>query len=153
MKNVLITIFFILSFAPMFAQTVPEKEIDFEGSFIMDDARSASLPIEAYLQDTQVVITFYVDLSDATVTIASEENNQEMEERTISFIDSAPEVFNISGYSKGTYIIGEFYQFNLSSCIRQQNSLTAQFVSFSLANLANIFYPPPIFTIINLCLL
>ena len=50
-------------------------------------------------------------------------------------------------------IYGEFYQFNLSSCIRQQNSLTAQFVSFSLANLANIFYPPPIFTIINLCLL
>ena len=41
----------------------------------------------------------------------------------------------------GIYI-GEFYQFNLSSCIRQQNSLTAQFVSFSLANLANIFYPP-----------
>ena len=49
--------------------------------------------------------------------------------------------------------VGEFYQFNLSSCIRQQNSLTAQFVSFSLSNLANIFYPPPIFTIINLCLL
>ena len=38
--------------------------------------------------------------------------------------------------------LGEFYQFNLSSCIRQQNSLTAQFVSFSLSNLANIFYPP-----------
>ncbi|EIY25613.1 hypothetical protein HMPREF1063_02359, partial [Phocaeicola dorei CL02T00C15] len=31
--------------------------------------------------------------------------------------------------------IGKFYQFNLSSCIRQQNSLTAQFVSFSLSNL------------------
>ena len=46
----------------------------------------------------------------------------------------------------GKYTIkGEFYQFNLSSCIRQQNSLTAQFVSFSLANLANIFYPPPRF--------
>ncbi len=40
------------------------------------------------------------------------------------------------------FIIGKFYQFNLSSCIRQQNSLTAQFVSFSLSNLANIFYPP-----------
>ena len=40
------------------------------------------------------------------------------------------------------YYTGEFYQFNLSSCIRQQNSLTAQFVSFSLSNLANIFYPP-----------
>ncbi|MFS2915684.1 hypothetical protein AAH051_21815, partial [Phocaeicola dorei] len=26
------------------------------------------------------------------------------------------------------YYLGEFYQFNLSSCIRQQNSLTAQFV-------------------------
>ena len=40
------------------------------------------------------------------------------------------------------FAFGEFYQFNLSSCIRQQNSLTAQFVSFSLSNLANIFYPP-----------
>lgn len=40
------------------------------------------------------------------------------------------------------FAYGEFYQFNLSSCIRQQNSLTAQFVSFSLSNLANIFYPP-----------
>ena len=37
MKNVLITIFFILSFAPMFAQTVPEKEIDFEGLWTMPD--------------------------------------------------------------------------------------------------------------------
>ena len=43
------------------------------------------------------------------------------------------------------YCKGKFYQFNLSSCIRQQNSLTAQFVSFSLSNLANIFYPPPQF--------
>ena len=46
---------------------------------------------------------------------------------------------------KDILIIGEFYQFNLSSCIRQQNSLTAQFVSFNLSNLANIFYPPPNF--------
>ena len=44
--------------------------------------------------------------------------------------------------SSGADYKGEFYQFNLSSCIRQQNSLTAQFVSFSLSNLANIFYPP-----------
>lgn len=46
------------------------------------------------------------------------------------------------GAEKYAIIKGEFYQFNLSSCIRQQNSLTAQFVSFSLSNLANIFYPP-----------
>ena len=46
---------------------------------------------------------------------------------------------------KDILIIGEFYQFNLSSCIRQQNSLTAQFVSFNLSNLANIFCPPPNF--------
>ena len=64
---------------------------------------------------------------------------------------NGPDFFRIMNEYLSTY--GEFYQFNLSSCIRQQNSLTAQFVSFSLANLANIFYPPPIFTIINLCLL
>ena len=45
-------------------------------------------------------------------------------------------------YADTILTLGEFYQFNLSSCIRQQNSLTAQFVSFSLSNLANIFYPP-----------
>ena len=49
---------------------------------------------------------------------------------------------NIITEIPNTKIKGEFYQFNLSSCIRQQNSLTAQFVSFSLSNLANIFYPP-----------
>ena len=54
-------------------------------------------------------------------------------------------IFDIPKLVRGDISIGEFYQFNLSSCIRQQNSLTAQFVSFSLANLANIFYPPPDF--------
>ena len=49
---------------------------------------------------------------------------------------------NDNGHSDIVIYKGEFYQFNLSSCIRQQNSLTAQFVSFSLSNLANIFYPP-----------
>ena len=50
--------------------------------------------------------------------------------------------FKMSGDKSSIISLGEFYQFNLSSCIRQQNSLTAQFVSFSLSNLANIFYPP-----------
>ena len=50
--------------------------------------------------------------------------------------------FAVSTATEDYFYIGEFYQFNLSSCIRQQNSLTAQFVSFSLSNLANIFYPP-----------
>ncbi len=79
------------------------------------------------------------------------------------YVRTTRSVSSIGYGAAGTYFIlpglqaklsyGEFYQFNLSSCIRQQNSLTAQFVSFSLSNLANIFYPPPIFTIINLCLL
>ena len=61
---------------------------------------------------------------------------------TITDIDGN---FSVEASDKNTVLIvsyGEFYQFNLSSCIRQQNSLTAQFVSFSLSNLANIFYPP-----------
>ena len=73
-----------------------------------------------------------------------------------TFFSSCVDNLDISQHGVSTFesfYKGEFYQFNLSSCIRQQNSLTAQFVSFSLSNLANIFYPPPIFTIINLCLL
>ena len=55
--------------------------------------------------------------------------------------DLSDDIKNLPNDTGGIYV-GEFYQFNLSSCIRQQNSLTAQFVSFSLSNLANIFYPP-----------
>ena len=58
------------------------------------------------------------------------------------WLSTQTSVAGIVGYYSGLLPKGEFYQFNLSSCIRQQNSLTAQFVSFSLSNLANIFYPP-----------
>ena len=59
-----------------------------------------------------------------------------------SFAQNKDFKFKFYGQIRTDFYYGEFYQFNLSSCIRQQNSLTAQFVSFSLANLANIFYPP-----------
>ena len=59
----------------------------------------------------------------------------------IRYID-AEDGYIYASFWGGAVAKGEFYQFNLSSCIRQQNSLTAQFVSFSLSNLANIFYPP-----------
>ena len=61
--------------------------------------------------------------------------------RTAALIEDNGKATNSPNY-RYRITPGEFYQFNLSSCIRQQNSLTAQFVSFSLANLANIFYPP-----------
>ena len=59
-----------------------------------------------------------------------------------TFAHSPNYMNNVSPFIREQINKGEFYQFNLSSCIRQQNSLTAQFVSFSLSNLANIFYPP-----------
>ena len=57
-------------------------------------------------------------------------------------IETFTNIFRLLNHVDRSIIEGKFYQFNLSSCIRQQNSLTAQFVSFSLSNLANIFYPP-----------
>ena len=60
---------------------------------------------------------------------------------TFPNVQSRKYIVRISNVGYSTLYKGEFYQFNLSSCIRQQNSLTAQFVSFSLSNLANIFYP------------
>ena len=72
--------------------------------------------------------------------ISTARRNRKKENKTIIYLKENS-IFAISFQSKRLYN-GEFYQFNLSSCIRQQNSLTAQFVSFSLSNLANIFYPP-----------
>ena len=72
--------------------------------------------------------------SELKPILSQEGNKMIFDFKNIEFIDSSGIGCIIS--------LGEFYQFNLSSCIRQQNSLTAQFVSFSLSNLANIFYPP-----------
>lgn len=82
----------------------------------------------------------FIALSDVCDEATARFINREVSDGVIApgYTDEALEI--LRNKRKGTY--GEFYQFNLSSCIRQQNSLTAQFVSFSLANLANIFYPP-----------
>lgn len=80
------------------------KDIEFHGGFEMGEGRSASFPLEGYIQGTQVSVILYLDLSDVTVTITSEDN-KEMEERTVSFSDSQAEIFNVSGYPKGTYTL------------------------------------------------
>ena len=72
-----------------------------------------------------------------SITIPSTENT-----RLVFTSDGGEDTLAFIATTGWSVAIGEFYQFNLSSCIRQQNSLTAQFVSFSLSNLANIFYPP-----------
>ena len=93
--------------------------------------------------DTQVLVTVISaddkPLSNEIVQMFDEKTYEEFKKDN----RTTPTAYALTN-SKGvaTFIFGEFYQFNLSSCIRQQNSLTAQFVSFSLANLANIFYPP-----------
>ena len=86
-----------------------------------------SLPVEQY-----------PDIAPPTVQVSATYTGADAEAVMNSVIMPLEE--SINGVEDMMY--GEFYQFNLSSCIRQQNSLTAQFVSFSLANLANIFYPP-----------
>lgn len=97
--------------------------------------------IEAFLDDTfDGFVNRHSDSVDAEFTSRWVYPEEEID-RLIASLEAKDKTY------------GEFYQFNLSSCIRQQNSLTAQFVSFSFSNLANIFYTPPIFTIINLCLL
>ena len=85
------------------------------------------------------------------LTADREEANDLLQETSLKALDNEEKFTPDTNFKGWMYtimrniFIGEFYQFNLSSCIRQQNSLTAQFVSFSLSNLANIFYPPPQF--------
>ena len=69
-------------------------------------------------------------------------STQKLNNRVSEFDGGSFLILVVGPVKSGKSTLGEFYQFNLSSCIRQQNSLTAQFVSFSLSNLANIFYPP-----------
>lgn len=96
---------------------------------------------------------FLLDFSEDAVQVLNENLRQGDRVRVIKgeFAGIEGELIRIKGHKRvvvrleGAFSLGEFYQFNLSSCIRQQNSLTAQFVSFSLSNLANIFYPPPDF--------
>ena len=87
----------------------------------------------------------FISLDGASAKGGGKAEYKSITPENVFFDDSKVCFFNINLDRKGkkteVTFKGEFYQFNLSSCIRQQNSLTAQFVSFSLSNLANIFYP------------
>ncbi len=119
------------------------------GSYLMkvcDDTKSLCMQFESVVTNSTLTfsdIAFLEINRDIAPLLSLSELGGVDWERMLDNLSRVPGNFtseNLKGDLDNLY--GEFYQFNLSSCIRQQNSLTAQFVSFSLSNLANIFYPP-----------
>ena len=108
-----------------------------ENTTQLEDGKTYDVILNSTNGMNQQIPTFtvHVDTLSEEYQIFGQDSIQ-LKNKSIYSLDKTAEAF----YIKNGY--GEFYQFNLSSCIRQQNSLTAQFVSFSLSNLANIFYPP-----------
>ena len=158
MKNILVLLLLVLPEC-IWAQSYSVKKLGAMEGLSNNNVLSIAQDKQGYLWfateeglnkfDGVHFISYYKDIPDK-LHITGNELNCLLDDPIDSILWIGTQRAGLNAYN---YSNGEFYQFNLSSCIRQQNSLTAQFVSFSLSNLANIFYPPPIFTIINLCLL
>ena len=118
----------------------------------VNNSKYSSLPLEEYMipddEDISYEITVHKKRYEAVFyqktdeTFMAKQIEAAFPQYTKEQLANPSEELRAEIVNFVTQYIGEFYQFNLSSCIRQQNSLTAQFVSFSLSNLANIFYPP-----------
>ena len=75
--------------------------IEILGLFETHKDRSLVLPLEAYLDGRQLILTFFDAIEDVTVSIVG--NSGTVETRTVSFNDFQTEIFDVSRYAAGNY--------------------------------------------------
>lgn len=91
--------------------------IEIIGIFETHKDRSLVLPLEAYLDGSQLTLTFFDAIEDVTISILG--NSGTVETRTVSFTDFQTETFDVSRYAvgsysllittpRGTYLLGNF---------------------------------------------
>ncbi|WP_237040706.1 DUF3244 domain-containing protein [Phocaeicola faecalis] len=91
--------------------------IEIIGIFETHKDRSLVLPLEAYLDGSQLTLTFFDAIEDVTISILG--NSDTVETRTVSFTDFQTETFDVSRYAvgsysllittpRGTYLLGNF---------------------------------------------
>lgn len=81
-------------------ETYP-TEIQIMGTFEDHKNRSLSFPLEAYLDGTQLTLTFFISIEDVTISIVG--NSGTVETRTVSFSDFQTEIIDVSRYAAGNY--------------------------------------------------
>ena len=97
-------------------ETYP-TEIEIMGTFEDHKDRSLVLPLEAYLDGSQLTLTFFDTIKDVTISIVG--NSGTVEARTVSFTNFQTEICEVSrsvvgSYSllittpRGTYLSGNF---------------------------------------------
>ncbi|WP_455660275.1 DUF3244 domain-containing protein [Phocaeicola faecalis] len=81
-------------------ETYP-TEIEIMGTFEDHKDRSLVLPLEAYLDGSQLTLTFFDTIKDVTISIVG--NSGTVEARTVSFTNFQTETFDVSRYAVGSY--------------------------------------------------
>lgn len=81
-------------------ETYP-TEIQIMGKFEDHKDRSLVLPLEAYLDGSQLTLTFFDTIKDVTISIVG--NSGTVETRTVSFTNFQTETFDVSRYAVGSY--------------------------------------------------
>lgn len=81
-------------------ETYP-TEIQIMGKFETHKDRSLVFPLEAYLDGSQLTLTFFDAIEDVTISILG--NSGTVETRTVSFTDFQTETFDVSRYAVGSY--------------------------------------------------
>lgn len=81
-------------------ETYP-TEIQIMGTFEDHKNRSINFPLEAYIDGTQLILTFFDTIEDVTISVIGISGT--METCTISFNDFQTEIFDVSQYAAGSY--------------------------------------------------
>lgn len=81
-------------------ETYP-TEIQIMGKFETHKDRSLVFPLEAYLDGSQLTLTFFDAIEDVTISILG--NSGTVETRTVSFTNFQTETFDVSRYAVGSY--------------------------------------------------
>lgn len=105
MKNIL---FMLLAFLclPSWGADEPKKKptkIELDGRLESNDERALILPLEAFENDTEVNLTCWQTINNATITITG--INGTMFCQVISLGEGCTETISLNGYAPGTYTL------------------------------------------------
>lgn len=102
MKTIIFILFITLSI-PTFGTTTEERPttIELYGKYETHKNKSTVFPLEAFVTDNQIIVTFFNATTEVTISIIGFSST--IESRTLSFNDFQSEIFDISEYASGTY--------------------------------------------------
>lgn len=104
MRNFIFFLFITLSVTAIGAASERQPSpMIIHGDWETNIDKSLTFPVEVYIDNNQLVLTFLNKTQDVSISIVGSSGT--IENRTISFTDFQTEVFDITQYAPGSYCL------------------------------------------------